>query len=45
MIDEIDYDELFEKIAILRENFNDSQKAIIDDFFKKDQTLTVHLNN
>ncbi|MCT7517103.1 hypothetical protein [Aliarcobacter cryaerophilus] len=35
MIDEIDYDELFEKIAILRENFNDSQKAIIDDFFKK----------
>ena len=33
--------ELFEKIAILRENFNDSQKAIIDDFFKKDQTLTV----
>ena len=33
MMDELDYDELFEKIAILRENFNDSQKAIIDDFF------------
>lgn len=36
MMDGINYDELFEKIAILRENFNDSQKAILDDFFEKE---------
>ena len=36
MMDEIDYDELFEKIAILREVFNDSQKAILDEFFEKE---------
>ena len=36
MMDEIDYDELFEKIAVLRENFNDSQKVILDEFFEKE---------
>ena len=36
MIDEIDYDELFEKIAVLRENFNDSQKVILDEILKKE---------
>ena len=36
MMDEIDYDELFEKIDILRESFNDSQKAILDEFFDKE---------
>jgi hypothetical protein len=36
MMDEIDYDELFEKIAVLRESFNDSQKVILDEFFEKE---------
>jgi hypothetical protein len=36
MMDEINYDELFEKIAILRKNFNDSQKVILDEFFEKE---------
>ena len=36
MMDGIDYDELFEKIAILRENFNDAQKVILNEFFEKE---------
>jgi hypothetical protein len=36
MMDEINYDELFEKIAILRKIFNDSQKVILDEFFEKE---------
>lgn len=36
MMDEIDYDELFKKIAMLRKNFNNSQKDILDEFFEKE---------
>lgn len=35
MLDEINYNELFEKIDILRETFNNSQKAILDEFIEK----------